>query len=357
MKRLVYLAGTLVLAFAMLAVAVPAGAVDPGVKCHSALLKEVGKYANCRLKAESKAVKKGVAADYGKCEEKFLDKWSKNLGKGGDACPAFAYRFRETTDLFFAAAIADATDRVSESLDVASPGAGNLPYCKLPASGQTTPYESGDDGDVQAGSKLSFLHSGDQRHFNIPESEEAIVDQRTGLMWEPKNDAGGVRDVDKTYTWEPGAGPDDDVWDHVRLLNETCGGEGVTACTKANEDTDCAAASRRYCGFAGFTDWRVPNVKELQSIVNYEIPYPGPTVDTVFNDDPVGCASGCTTCSCTASSFYWSSTTGAAIRTTRGSCPSTTATSATTIRPTASTSVRFAAACDCRFDDSSDSII
>src|SRR5690349_5987408 len=65
-------------------------------------------------------------------------------------------------------------------------------------------------------------------------------------------------------------------------------------------------------GFAGHTDWRIPNVKELQSIVNYEIPYPGPTGDPAFHHEAT--CSGCTdvtaaSCSCTASSAYWSSST------------------------------------------------
>ncbi len=59
--------------------------------------------------------------------------------------------------------------------------------------------------------------------------------------------------------------------------------------------------------FAGHTDWRLPNVKELQSIVNYE--KFSPPVSPEFN---TGCVANCTvtTCSCTAS-FYWSSGTDA----------------------------------------------
>src|SRR5262249_36941765 len=58
-------------------------------------------------------------------------------------------------------------------------------------------------------------------------------------------------------------------------------------------------------GFAGHTDWRVPNVKELQSIVNYQ--NLNPAVSSAFN---TSCSSGCTvlTCSCTAADDYWSST-------------------------------------------------
>ena len=62
---------------------------------------------------------------------------------------------------------------------------------------------------------------------------------------------------------------------------------------------------------AGYTDWRAPNVKELQGIVNYE--NVNPAVSVEFND---ACVSGCvvTDCSCTSTypptgeAVYWSST-------------------------------------------------
>jgi Protein of unknown function (DUF1566) len=50
----------------------------------------------------------------------------------------------------------------------------------------------------------------------------------------------------------------------------------------------------------------VPNVKELQSIVNYE--NSKPAVSSAFNNN---CVANCTvlTCSCTQRNFYWSSPT------------------------------------------------
>ena len=59
-------------------------------------------------------------------------------------------------------------------------------------------------------------------------------------------------------------------------------------------------------GFAGYSDWRIPTVKELQTIVDYEAFIP--SIDSAFDN---GCAAACTvtTCSCTASVNYWSAST------------------------------------------------
>ena len=74
-------------------------------------------------------------------------------------------------------------------------------------------------------------------------------------------------------------------------------------------------------GFAGYSDWRIPEVnraggaEELETILirpyHCSVPPPGntPCVDTRFNNS---CTPGCTvmTCSCTWDFHYWSSTTG-----------------------------------------------
>jgi hypothetical protein len=66
--------------------------------------------------------------------------------------------------------------------------------------------------------------------------------------------------------------------------------------------------------FAGYTDWRIPNVRELESIVDYGS-Y-NPYLDAVFGAScftQSGCtvdgAGGTTECSCTQSNAYASSTT------------------------------------------------
>jgi uncharacterized protein DUF1566 len=156
----------------------------------------------------------------------------------------------------------------------------------FPASGQTTtftaekndgltgPVAVPDDGVVQAGASLSYTDNGDG----------TITDNNTGLMWEKKSDDGGLHDKDNAYYWS-GNGTQETIWDWLENVNA----EGGT-------------------GFAGYHDWRVPNVRELLSIVNYQnTPV---AVSAAFNGN---CAEGTTvlTGSCTVLTSYGSSTTWA----------------------------------------------
>jgi len=151
----------------------------------------------------------------------------------------------------------------------------------VPASGQVTAYGRGSDGDVRAGAALSYTDNGDG----------TITDNTTGLMWEKKDDSDGIHGKDRYFTWGLTSAP------------YTMDGTIVTEFLAELNAPPC---------FARFCDWRIPNVKELQTLVDYEVPLPGPTVDPAFHH-PSGCA-GCTdvtvpSCSCTAADRYWSSTT------------------------------------------------
>ena len=141
-----------------------------------------------------------------------------------------------------------------------SAASANLPYCKLPATGQTTWYATGGDGDTRAGSDLALIR-GDGNNAN-----GTITDPRTGLMWEVKdnNDAGGVHDMDDPYTWADAVDPDGPF---LNRLNNYCWFEETQACAS---DGDCTGVVNDECGLAGYRDWRLPNVSELQSIIDYE---------------------------------------------------------------------------------------
>jgi sugar lactone lactonase YvrE len=160
----------------------------------------------------------------------------------------------------------------------------------FPATGLVTTYAANkndgvdravavpDDGAVEAGAPLRYRDNGDG----------TVTDLNTGLMWEKKCDAcGGLHDSLTGYRWSGKGDEDDTIWDWLDDLNSE-GGKG----------------------FAGHADWRIPNVKELVSIVTYE--RFNPAVLPAF--DGASCGLGCTDvkvaeCSCTASGAYWSATT------------------------------------------------
>jgi len=161
-------------------------------------------------------------------------------------------------------------------------------HSALAATGQLTAYSADtndgvpgavavpDDGTLHFGAPLRFVDNGDG----------TVSDLNTGLMWEKKSDDGGLHDQDNIYRWTSELGFEQEtVWDWVNDVN-TEGG----------------------AGFAGRSDWRIPNIKELQSIVDYE--HVTPAVVTTFNG---GCVPGCSalSCSCTSVFNYWSSTTAA----------------------------------------------
>lgn len=126
----------------------------------------------------------------------------------------------------------------------------------LPDTGQTVSYSTatGDDAHYNpAATQPSYTL------YNAGGAVSTTVDNRTGLMWvtDPV-DAG----ISGAYLWL-GA---------------------ITACETIQSDGS----------YAGYTDWRLPNLKELQSIVDYS--HGTPAVNTTYFLN-------------TQSDYYWSSTT------------------------------------------------
>jgi hypothetical protein len=106
---------------------------------------------------------------------------------------------------------------------------------KLLATGQTASFTPGDDGSVQTGAEWPvprFTDNGDG----------TMTDNLTGLMW--LKDGGCIKGK----------------WNHVLGAD-------------ADFDIDPSEYScEKYA--ANYTDWRLPNVKELESLVNYGVATP-----------------------------------------------------------------------------------
>jgi len=143
-------------------------------------------------------------------------------------------------------------------------------------TGQTVCYDgdgnvidcagTGQDGELQKGAARSYTDNGDG----------TITDNNTGLMWEKLTDDGSIHDKDRQGTW-------DQAFVKIAVLN-------TMPC------------------FAGYCDWRLPNVNELQSLADYG--RNSPAIDPVFNNgvDSFTLFSPSPNIAQLAP-FYWSSTT------------------------------------------------
>jgi hypothetical protein len=110
--------------------------------------------------------------------------------------------------------------------------AGTAPPLQPLKTGQTTPFGTGSDGNVKKGVARSYTDNGDG----------TITDNKTGLMWEKKDQSGpsGIHDVHYTYTW---SGPS----------------YGSSYIMDGTITSTFLAALNGGSGFAGHTDWRIPN--------------------------------------------------------------------------------------------------
>ena len=147
----------------------------------------------------------------------------------------------------------------------------------LPDTGQTKCYDNtqeitcpnqGEDfygQDAQYGPNLQSFTKLDADSKELPDDAPwpwvMVRDNVTGLIWEIKTDDGSIHDRDNTYNW-------DDAQDvFIAALNND--------------------------NYGGYSDWRLPTVKELMPIVNRDGYNP---INTTYFPNTVV-------------SYYWSSTT------------------------------------------------
>jgi hypothetical protein len=217
--------------------ATAASAVTDAQMCQATKLKRAGQYSLCRLKAESKTVKTGNPVDYTKCDLKFSSKW------------------------------ADAE---------------TIPMC--PTTGDATEVQGRlaiDSTDIAR--KLSgvrFVDNGDG----------TVTDTETGLVWEQKTgpitfDSGvfcgvgsGCSDphhVNNRYAWNA----------HGTDFTTPDGGVFTSFLFQLNGGSSADGSAVSGC-FAGYCDWPLPTVVELQTILSAAYPcggtYLDPCIDPAF---------------------------------------------------------------------------
>lgn len=107
-------------------------------------------------------------------------------------------------------------------------------------------------------------------------------DNTTGLTWEVKTDDSGLRDQDWTYTWYSTVGSTNGGNAGSQGAN-TCGGTLSAYSDQCNTANYTAAVNT--AALCGFTDWRLPSIRELQTLVHYGAA--SPAIDpTYFPNTP-----------------------------------------------------------------------
>lgn len=125
-------------------------------------------------------------------------------------------------------------------------------------------YGLGQDGEVQAGEKMSYT-------LLTQNGADCVKDNVTGLLWEQKIDDGSLRDTDWTYTWystdsasNGGAAGFQDYRDYDSKYTRSTCGNSLSKC-----NTQAYVAALNAANYCGYSDWRMPTRMELIGLVDY----------------------------------------------------------------------------------------
>jgi len=121
----------------------------------------------------------------------------------------------------------------------------------VPKTGQTISYATGDDGDLDMGvdwiTSTRFI-TGTTGTTGVT---VVVTDTLTGLVW--LQDANCIQNQYPSFDSDNTAGDGAVTWQHAL--------DFTTGITVTGPYSNCAA---------GFSDWRLPNVRELQSLIDYQ---------------------------------------------------------------------------------------
>lgn len=134
------------------------------------------------------------------------------------------------------------------------------------ANGQACPQASFAGQDAESGRDVTAIITGAGASrttafaFTPVSGGDCIQDNVTGLMWEGKTAAAGLRAATNSYTWL-----NSDTATNGGAAGTVNGGtcSGSTAC-----DTQTYAAAVNAAKVCGFSDWRLPTVAELTTLVD-----------------------------------------------------------------------------------------
>jgi hypothetical protein len=129
----------------------------------------------------------------------------------------------------------------------------------LPVTGQTTVYNTGDDGSYKKGTDLPSIRFCDN-------GDGTVTDNMTGLMWVKNANAMGTIATHKLFD-SISLSPD---W--VTVFCTSYAGDGAVTWGKAKTFIAGLNSGTYPCGVTKtprYTDWRMPTVNEVETLINY----------------------------------------------------------------------------------------